>query len=140
MAAPIDPNQSKTKLANILAVMTRQAHSIGNGVPNEYVQSMEEVRDLEAFAAVIYSSNFEFESVEIPPLADKKDGKVSEEEAKVTARQGDRGDGDSTGARERGIITEGGGASIVQDGSDHGFWGATSGMFESVWGRVSGSS
>lgn len=32
---------------------------IGNGVPNEYVQAMEEVRELDAFAAVVYSSHFE---------------------------------------------------------------------------------
>ncbi|KAI9741888.1 MAG: peroxin [Cirrosporium novae-zelandiae] len=54
---------AKTKLANILAVMTRQAHAIGTDTPpNEYLQAIESVRDLEAFAAVVYSSNFEFES------------------------------------------------------------------------------
>ncbi|KAI9818538.1 MAG: peroxin [Pycnora praestabilis] len=55
-------NEVKTKVANILAVMTRQAHSIGNGVPNEYLQAMEGVRDLEGFAAIVYSSNFDFEA------------------------------------------------------------------------------
>jgi len=49
------------KLPVVLAILTRQAHSIGNGVPNEYLQSMEQVRDLEAFAAVVYSSNWESE-------------------------------------------------------------------------------
>ncbi|KAE9374570.1 Peroxin-3 [Stipitochalara longipes BDJ] len=49
------------KLPIVLAILTRQAHSIGNGVPNEYLQSMEQVRDLEAFAAVVYSSNWENE-------------------------------------------------------------------------------
>ncbi|KAF7507193.1 hypothetical protein GJ744_010875 [Endocarpon pusillum] len=57
-----------TKLATILALLTRQAHVIGNGNPpppnNEYVQAMErEVRELEAFAAVIYSSQLDVESV-----------------------------------------------------------------------------
>ena len=52
-------NQPKAKLATILAVMSRQAHVIGNGVPNEYVQAMDEVRELDAFAAVVYSSHFE---------------------------------------------------------------------------------
>lgn len=56
------------KLPIILAILTRQAHSIGNGVPNEYLQSMEGVRDLEAFAAVVYSSNWENE---ISPLSDE---------------------------------------------------------------------
>ena len=49
------------KLPIVLAILTRQAHSIGNGESNEYLQSMEQVRDLEAFAAVVYSSNWENE-------------------------------------------------------------------------------
>ncbi|KAI0593924.1 Peroxin-3-domain-containing protein [Biscogniauxia sp. FL1348] len=48
-------------LPKILSVLTRQAHTIGNGMPNEYLQEMEQVRDLEAFAAVVYSSNWENE-------------------------------------------------------------------------------
>ncbi|KAG0648520.1 Peroxin-3 [Hyphodiscus hymeniophilus] len=56
------------KLPIVLAILTRQAHSIGNGVPNEYLQSMEQVRDLEAFAAVVYSSNWESE---ITPMSEE---------------------------------------------------------------------
>ncbi|KAH8434645.1 peroxisomal biogenesis factor 3 [Aspergillus melleus] len=59
-----DSSEPKTKLANVLAVMARQAHVIGNGTtpPNLYLAAMEQnVRELEAFAAVIYSSNFDFE-------------------------------------------------------------------------------
>lgn len=48
-------------LPKILSVLTRQAHAIGNGMPNEYLQEMESVRDLEGFAAVVYSSNWESE-------------------------------------------------------------------------------
>lgn len=48
-------------LPKILSVLTRQAHVIGNGGPNEYLQDMETVRALEAFAAVVYSSNWENE-------------------------------------------------------------------------------
>lgn len=58
------PSGPKAKLATVLAVMTREAHSIGNGTtpPNEYLVAMENgVRELEAFAAVVYSSNFDFE-------------------------------------------------------------------------------
>lgn len=54
----------KTKLANLLAVMTRQTHVIGNGAhpPNEYLVAMDQnVRELEAFSAVVYSSNFDLE-------------------------------------------------------------------------------
>ncbi|KAL9031566.1 MAG: hypothetical protein Q9196_000414 [Gyalolechia fulgens] len=59
----LDSGLAKAKLANILAVMTRQAHVIGNGVPNRYAQAVEGVKELEAFAAVIYSSHFEFEAL-----------------------------------------------------------------------------
>ena len=57
--------EPKTKLANVLAVMARQAHVIGNGAnpPNDYLTAMDQgVRQLEAFAAVIYSSNFNLEA------------------------------------------------------------------------------
>lgn len=50
----------KAKLATVLALITREAHNIGNGTnpPNEYLAAMEQgVQELEAFAAVIYSSN-----------------------------------------------------------------------------------
>lgn len=53
---------AKTKVANSLAVFSRQAHNIGSGANNEYLAAMEQVKDLEAFAAVVYSSNFEFET------------------------------------------------------------------------------
>lgn len=56
------------KLPIVLATLTRQAHNIGNGVPNEYLQAMEQVRDLEAFAAVVYSSNWESE---ITPMTEE---------------------------------------------------------------------
>jgi peroxin-3 len=57
----------KTKVASTLATFSRQAHSIGSssGNNNEYLTAMESVRDLEAFAAVVYSSNFEAEAPEM---------------------------------------------------------------------------
>ncbi|KAB8232108.1 MFS transporter [Aspergillus alliaceus] len=51
-----DSSEPKTKLANVLAVLARQAHVIGNGTnpPNLYLAAMDQgVRELEAFAAVI---------------------------------------------------------------------------------------
>ncbi|KAF7596304.1 peroxin [Aspergillus hancockii] len=59
-----DSSESKAKLANVLAVLARQAHVIGNGTnpPNLYLAAMDQgVRELEAFAAVVYSSNFDSE-------------------------------------------------------------------------------
>ncbi|KAF1833233.1 Peroxin-3 [Decorospora gaudefroyi] len=59
--------QGKAKVANSLAVFCRQAHGIGSGANNEYLAAVEGVRGLEAFAAVVYSSNFEFESPDVSP-------------------------------------------------------------------------
>lgn len=56
-----DRAEKKAPLPKCLSVLTRQAHSIGNGLPNEYLQAMESVQDLEGFAAVVYSSNWENE-------------------------------------------------------------------------------
>lgn len=64
IVSPELKDQQRSKvilLPKILSVLTRQAHVIGNGMPNEYLQRMETVRDLEAFAAVVYSSNWESE-------------------------------------------------------------------------------
>jgi peroxin-3 len=60
----VDPASAKAKVANSLAIFCRQAHAIGTGANNEYLTAIEAVRDLEAFAAVVYSSNFEFETPE----------------------------------------------------------------------------
>ncbi|KAI1751466.1 Peroxin-3 family protein [Xylaria castorea] len=59
--AVTDPTTRAVLLPKILSVLTRQAHAIGNGMPNEYLQEMEHIQDLEAFAAVVYSSNWENE-------------------------------------------------------------------------------
>ncbi|KAK3997299.1 putative PEX3 peroxisomal biogenesis factor 3 [Cladorrhinum sp. PSN332] len=52
---------SAVPLPKILSILTRQAHVIGNGMPNEYLHAMEQVKDLEGFAAVVYSSNWQAE-------------------------------------------------------------------------------
>jgi len=76
-----DVGPAKCKLAHILPVFCRQAHAIaagsgelessfeglpagGSGFGNEYLQAMDQVQDLRGFAAVIYSSNFEYEVAE----------------------------------------------------------------------------
>ncbi|ROW12812.1 hypothetical protein VMCG_00782 [Cytospora schulzeri] len=56
--------EKKVLLPRCLSVLTRQAHVVGSGggpPPNEYLQAMESVQDLEGFAAVVYSSNWENE-------------------------------------------------------------------------------
>lgn len=76
----VDDN-AKAKLASTLAVFCRQAHNIcshpeGNvpdlGGGNDYLAAMESVRELEAFAAVIYTSNFEFEAPETQPASTER--------------------------------------------------------------------
>ncbi|KAF2768691.1 Peroxin-3, partial [Teratosphaeria nubilosa] len=99
----------KVKLAHILPVFCKQAHIIaagsgdvdpmaalangeGAGLSNEYLAAIDQVHDLEAFAAVIYSSNFEYETIEheqptqpVPPVAAEK--KSSEATIPVPAQQ-----------------------------------------------------
>lgn len=68
---------AKCKVAQTLAVFCRQAHVIAAGGgetdelatdvgvgANEYLALIDQVGDLEGFAAVIYSSNFEFEGID----------------------------------------------------------------------------
>ncbi|KAF2086840.1 Peroxin-3 [Saccharata proteae CBS 121410] len=110
-----DPSSAKAKVANTLAVFCRQAHGIGSGANNEYLQAMEGVRDLEAFAAVVYSSNFEFEAPE---------------EVGVLGGDGGTGETGETVA----------GADVLQrdedpPGGEASFVGAESG-FESAWGKA----
>ncbi|KAG0197785.1 peroxin [Mortierella sp. NVP41] len=43
-------------LASLLPLVARQVHLIINGVPNEYVESLAMVKELQAFSAIVYSS------------------------------------------------------------------------------------
>lgn len=83
----------KCKVAHILPVFCRQAHAIvGVGeldMGNEYMIAMDRVPDLEAFAAVIYSSNLEYELAEgddearaacVEPIAAPKESSFVESE------------------------------------------------------------
>ncbi|KAJ4302963.1 peroxin [Kalmusia sp. IMI 367209] len=77
----------KAKVASSLAVFCRQAHNIGSGANNEYLAAIEQVRDLEAFAAVVYSSNFE---VEAPDFTTSRPTTVADESNRTSlATSGD---------------------------------------------------
>ncbi|KAF8920079.1 peroxin, partial [Dissophora ornata] len=43
-------------LIKLLPLVSRQVHLIINGVPNEYVESLSMVKELQAFSAIVYSS------------------------------------------------------------------------------------
>lgn len=77
---------NKCKIAHILPVFCRQAHAIvGVGeldMGNEYMVAMDQVPDLEAFAAVIYSSNLEYELAE-----GDDDARVARVEQTVDSKQ-----------------------------------------------------
>lgn len=80
-------------LPKILSVLTRQAHVIGHGMPNEYLQEMERVRDLEAFAAVVYSSNWENEIHHEGLMAEAAEGVLSpSQETKPSQKMSTLGD------------------------------------------------
>jgi peroxin-3 len=121
-----EDSQLKTKLANVLAVLARQAHVIGNGTapPNLYVTAMDQgVRELEAFAAVVYSSNFDFELLGA--------GSISESSG-VATREPDSASSSPV------IVSQGG------DESDYGqladstpvVASADDGAFDQAWGRA----
>jgi peroxin-3 len=110
----VNPSDAKAKVANSLAVFCRQAHAIGSGANNEYLTAIETVRDLEAFAAVVYSSNFEFETPETGSISRPTTaaGLDSAAESKRTSLF---------------VGTESEAASARQS------WGGTESGFESAW-------
>lgn len=110
-------------------MVSRQAHVIGNGVPNEYVQAMEEVRELDAFAAVVYSSHFE--------LSVTRDANGTGVEPVAAVRAG----GEVLGAKavsgtgeEMPLEPRTGKGEEEEEGT--GIIGKATGVFENVWGRV----
>ncbi|KAL9112867.1 MAG: hypothetical protein Q9227_002944 [Pyrenula ochraceoflavens] len=81
-ASPLTDERLATptaKLASILAVITRQAHAIGRGgdvANNEYLSKMEEeVKEVDAFAAVIFARNLDRE----PSLEEQQDHEKEDE-------------------------------------------------------------
>lgn len=133
----------KVLLPKCLSILTRQAHAMGDAMPtNEYLAAMEKVRDLEGFAAVVYSSNWENEMREegmMPPASHS-----SEEEGSASGRHHNQHhhqhhqhaggtaaahkEASSGGATQReGGVEES--IVLVEDPSQ-------SGSFESVWAKV----
>ncbi|KAK0732764.1 Peroxin-3 [Apiosordaria backusii] len=129
-------------LPKILSVLTRQAHDIGNGMPNRYLQAMEQVRDLEGFAAVVYSSNWQAE------IAQDEELEVLQREQQQQPQRnnssgggsvsglvgGERNGGGSGSGLEGSTVVGGGEESLVVVGAD------PQGSFEGAWERAMGES
>ncbi|EAW12538.1 peroxisomal biogenesis factor 3 [Aspergillus clavatus NRRL 1] len=119
---PVKTVDLKTKLANVLAVMARQAHVIGNGTnpPNVYLTAMDQnVRNLEAFAAVIYSSNFD---VQVPGVEQKTEPIAAE------------GDGADTPSTLPVMVDKEEAEDVVQASSSAG--AGEDSTFEKAWGKA----
>ncbi|KAI1805779.1 Peroxin-3 [Daldinia bambusicola] len=117
-------------LPKILSVLTRQAHAIGNGMPNEYLQEMEQVRDLEAFAAVVYSSNWENEIQDSENLAAAR----AAEEATSSSSNLQVPEGSTVG-RFSEVSTLGGESMVMVEPSQSQF-SQTPSSFETAWERA----
>lgn len=112
----------KAKLATVLALITRESHIIGNGTtpPNEYLAAMEiGVPDLEAFAAVIYSSNFHVGLLE----SEKNTFAEMADEAQAGLRPSDIASTEQSLARQ----TQNEEDSVMSTGDN---------AFEKVWGKA----
>ncbi|KAI0997015.1 hypothetical protein K3495_g11169 [Podosphaera aphanis] len=150
-----------TKTANLpkfLAVLTRQAHAIGDGAQNEYLEAMDKVRDLEAFAAVVYSSNWENEiypmheaaisqlnpTVSIPTVTQRKtpiedvETKNSTEDAEKNSFTGDaEKNSPIEDAEKKSFSGDAEEKSPIEDAEKEGLVDVgTTSTFESAWGKA----
>ncbi|TDZ71755.1 Peroxisomal biogenesis factor 3 [Colletotrichum trifolii] len=125
--AQSEPRTSQVVLLpKILSVLTRQAHVIGNGMPNEYLQEMEQVRDLEGFAAVVYSSNWENEIQQegeglMASAVDVRASEMPQRTSQATTNIPSQTQTTTQGTGEESVV-------VVDPHSS----------FESAWGRASG--
>ena len=91
-------SDAKRKVAHILPIFCKQAHTIAAGsgeldaiagvaaqqsLGNEYLAVIDQVHDLEAFAAVIYSSNFEYEVPESGSTSRSQSGGAASQPTQV---------------------------------------------------------
>ncbi|KAM0788638.1 hypothetical protein ACM66B_006108 [Microbotryomycetes sp. NB124-2] len=51
-----DVTERTARLASLLPAVARQSHLVLNGMPNEFVEALEDVRELNEFSAILYSS------------------------------------------------------------------------------------
>lgn len=115
-------SEKKVLLPKCLSVLTRQAHAIGDAMPtNEYLAAMEKVRDLEGFAAVVYSSNWENEIREEGMMPAGSEDSSSNRGGAITLTTTDS-------VRQSQHLDAGEESLVLVDPSQ--------GSFESVWAKV----
>lgn len=126
--------EKKVLLPKCLSVLTRQAHAIGNAMPNEYLDAMEKVRDLEGFAAVVYSSNWENEIREegmmVPSSSSHPSGASDGASTLATAA----GTTTTSSARQSQLL--GGGGTTATGEESLVLVDPSQSSFESVWAKV----
>jgi peroxin-3 len=137
----VNPEEAKAKVANILAVFSRQAHSIGAGSSsglnneNEYLAAIDHVKDLEAFAAVVYSSHFEAEALgeNTDPGTPANRGSMAEPSAPDSSSKGITMSRPSTAD----TLNEGGYGGQGNDvKKEEAVLASGDAMFEQAWGRA----
>ncbi|KAJ6107803.1 hypothetical protein N7523_009126 [Penicillium sp. IBT 18751x] len=145
MATVVPPSttERKTKLANLLAVMARQAHVIGVGAHtnNEYLAAMDQnVRELEAFSAVIYSSNFDLELPGTNKAAAEGEGEQAFGSSSYAAVMVEKEPENSDNLTQSGPILVGDDVDeeIVSTGAQRGLETESLGesAFEQAWGKA----
>ena len=137
MVPPELTASASTKLATLLAVITRQAHAIGSGnETNEYMRVLGGVGQIDSFAGVIYAGMQDAEGSPASLVAavtaaaneeeEKSEGKEAEGEGKGWMETGE-GVLDEVARQTNNVV---GTAGYVVE--------SAVGMFSGVWSRVVG--
>lgn len=131
---PADATASaSTKLANLLAVITRQAHTIGNGGDaNEYMRVLGSVGDIDSFAGVIYAGMQDPTSAASLAAAHA----AADEEKRTHAAGGE--EGGPVSSMSEGVLDEVTRQTHNLVGSAESMVGSAVGMVSGVWSRFVG--
>ena len=135
---------ASTKLATILAVITRQAHGIGSGnEANEYMRVLGAVGQIDSFAGVIYAGIQDIDSSS--PVGSLATAAINAAEQEKEEEKRSKGGGEAEESDERGWMGRGEGLLGEVSRQTNNVVGtaeyvvdSTVGMFSGVWSRVVG--
>lgn len=103
-------------------------------MPNEYVQAIDSIPDLDAFAAVVYSSNYELEIVNDASGLSHTEGDEGQTPAPA-ASSTKQGTGKQSGEGQKSKDQS---EKRTSGGSRPGISDQAAGLFENVWEKVVG--